>query len=75
MVEPPAAPEPRICADGEKADARRRTCAPQVDARRSLILPGAVLDGLRQWPRFSRRPAPTPEVAGVTALVAAMTLE
>jgi len=76
MVEPPAVPERSDLADGEQAE----TSPAGGRALRkwtlvgSLILPGAVLDGFASVAAFLAQTGADAEVAGVTALVAAMTL-
>ena len=76
MVEPPAAPEHVDLADG----AQGPTAPADGKALRrwtlvmSLILPGAVLDGLASVAAFLAQTSADAGVAGVTALVAVMTL-
>jgi len=76
MVEPPAAE-----AESEAANdvSRTRSRPGHVAAARwsivvSLILPGAVIDGLASVASFLAQTGAGAEVAGVTVLVAAMTL-
>ena len=76
MVEPPAAPAHVDLADG----AQGPTAPADGKALRrwtlvmSLILPGAVLDGLASVAAFLAQTSADAGVAGVTALVAVMTL-
>jgi len=75
MVEPPAVPEPSDLANGEKAQTPAGGCALRKwTLVGSLILPGAVLDGFASVAAFLAQTGADAEVAGVTALVAAMTL-
>ena len=69
MVEPPAAPAPH-------ADVKTGTQAsgPRWRIFVQLIVPGALLDGLQASAAFLAQTGADAEVAGVTALVAAMTL-
>ena len=75
MVEPPAGPD--VADEGCAEDGASR---PPYSAGRkwsifvSLILPGALLDGLASVAAFLAQTGADAEVAGVTALVAVMTL-
>jgi len=69
MVEPPAAPAPR-----PDVETRASAWGPRWRIFVLLIVPAAVLDGLQATAGFLAQTGANAEVAGVTALVAAMTL-
>jgi hypothetical protein len=75
MVEPPASAEPEAADDASRTGSRpRHGTAGRWSIVLSLILPGAVIDGLASVAAFLAQTSAGAEVAGVTALVAAMTL-
>jgi dipeptide/tripeptide permease len=69
MVEPPAAPAPRPGAqkEAQASGLQWRTFV-------LLIVPGALLDGFQATAAFLAQTGADAEIAGITALVAAMTL-
>jgi len=77
MVEPPEAPESAAYAtDGTRAGAwwAAKGAAGKWSIFLSLILPGACIDGFAAVAGFLAQTGADPDVAGVTALVAVMTL-
>jgi len=75
MVEPPAAPVLVDLADGaQPTSSAERSVLRKWTLLGSLILPGAVLDGFASVAAFLAQTGGDAEVAGVTALVAVMTL-
>ena len=76
MVEPPAAPVLVDLADGGQVStsSAERSVLFKWTLLGSLILPGAVLDGFASVAAFLAQTGADAEVAGVTALVAVMTL-
>jgi dipeptide/tripeptide permease len=69
MVEPPAAPAP---GPGEESRTQARRIEWRMFAR--LVVPAALLNGFAATAAFLAQTSANAEIAGVTALVAAMTL-
>jgi dipeptide/tripeptide permease len=73
MVEPPASPESSDLGDGASASPAKPV-RPQWSLLASLLLPGALLDGLAGMAAFLAQIGIDGDAVGVTALVAAVTL-